>query len=193
MVCALFLGLSLVFGVSEGLASDACVKEVMVESFDQQMPERSGVSIKNILDDSQTIKAELSPEDALGKRHGHSLMLAYDVNSYEPARVDFWFIPSQKDFSSFKTLRFFMKADPVAGGSKNITLQITDGLHRRSSYILTGIGKSWKLFEVPLKRFNRIRNWSDIQEIAFSLDDVYSIPKEGVLLIDEITVTAQSC
>ncbi len=193
MVCVFLLGFWLVFGFGEAFASNSCVKEVVIENFDQPLSGRSGVSVKNVMDDGQDIRAELSQDDALSQQHGRSLMLIYDVDSAESARVDFWFLPDQKDFSSFQTLQFFIKADPLAGGSKNVTLQITDGQRRRSSYILSGIGKSWKRFEIPIKRFNRIRDWSDIREITLSFDDVFSVPKEGVLLIDEITATAQSC
>lgn len=193
MVCVFLLSFWLVFGFGEAFASNPCVKEVVIESFDQPLSGRSGVSVKNVMDDGQDIRAELSPDDALSKQQGRSLMLIYDVDSAQSARVDFWFLPDQTDFSSFQALRFFIKADPLAGGSKNVTLQITNGQRRRSSYILSGIGKSWKRFEIPLKRFNRIRDWSDIREITLSFDDVFSVPKEGVLLIDEITATAQSC
>jgi len=189
-----FLIASLVFFNSGVLQADTHTtsKYAVLEDFDRDSS-RMGTSVKNILDNNQWITAERVNEDASGKPDGKAMLLSYDVASYQPAVVRFWITLSGRDLSTFDCLHLSIKSDPAKGGSKNIKIQIIDGEYRRAPYILTGITHSWKSFQIPFKKFPRIRNWSAIREITFILDDVYSVPKEGVLFIDEIYVTAGSC
>ncbi len=151
---------------------------------------RMGVYDSNPLDEDQGIKMSIVGEDALGKPGGKALRLDYDVDSWKQAKVQFWIELEQKDLSAFDTLHFYMRGDSEKGCTKNVMVRFMDGDNRVAPYIVTGIRDQWKEFEIPFKRFSRIRDWSQMKEFGIVFDDVNSNPKEGALYVDEISVSS---
>lgn len=148
------------------------------------------VSSRNPMDDNQWIKMDWDQDDALGKTNGKSLRLEYDVDSNEPAKATFWFRLGNQDLSQYDTLRLYLKGSEGARG--NVTLQFVDGNYRTSPYVIGRIEERWKEFRIPFKRFTRITDWSTIREFDIVIDDVNTIPKEGSLWVDEISVSSSS-
>ena len=143
------------------------------------------------LDEGQWIRMSVVDEDALGKPNGKALRLDYDVNSWKQAKGEFWIDLGGSNFSAFDTLNLWLRGDRQKGFTKNVTVRFKDGNNQTAPYIVTGIKDHWKEFQIPFKRFNRIRDWSAMKEFGLIFDDVNSNPKEGSLYIDEIRVSRE--
>jgi len=70
-----------------------------------------------------------------------------------------------------------------------VAVQLTDSLYRKAAYWVSNVKEEWKEYQILLKKFARIANWSQVKEFEIILDDMNAIPKEGTLLIDEIYVS----
>jgi hypothetical protein len=148
------------------------------------------VSSRNPMDEDQWIKMNWEHDDALGKPNGKSLRLDYDVDSSESAKATFWFRLENQDLSPYDTLHLYLKGSEGSRG--NVTLQFVDGNYRTSPYVIGRIEERWKEFRVPFKRFTRITDWSTMREFDIVIDDINTIPKEGSLWVDEISVSSSS-
>ena len=145
------------------------------------LTENTGVWVHNILDPDQSLKIEAQE---VGQKK--VLKLDYDVDSPNPAMVGFWVNLRNQDLREFDTLYVSLKADGEESFLGNIALQFTDVNNRKAAYLISRIPSKWKEFQVPLKKFNRINDWSEIKEFEIIIDDINARPKEGVLLVKEI-------
>jgi hypothetical protein len=160
-----------------------------IETFDhEQIPKTIGTWEHNVLDSNQGIRIELADQDAANKKNGKSLALHFDVDSSNPAMVGCWIKLENQDISAFDTLHFSLKSQ---GGrfTGNVAVQFTDSLYRKAAYLVSQVKADWKEYQIPLKRFPRISNWSEIREFEIIIDDINANPKQGTLLIDEIYVS----
>lgn len=148
------------------------------------------VSSRDPMDEDQWIKMNWDHDDAIGKAGGKSLRLDYDVDSNESAKATFWMRLNDQDLSQYDTLHLYLKGSEGSRG--NITVQFVDGNYHPSPYVIGRIEDHWKEFQIPLKRFTRIHDWSTIQEFDIVIDDMNAIPKEGSLWVDEISVSSRN-
>lgn len=165
-------------------------RTIVIESFDHEdMPKNIGTWIHNILDPDQNIQLELIGQDARNKAGGKSLAIHFDVDSPNPAMVGCWIKLKNQDLSGFDTLHFSFKAGSDGYFKGSVAVQFTDSLYRKAAYLVSQVKADWKEYQIPLKRFPRISNWSEIREFEIIIDDINANPKQGTLLIDEIYVS----
>ena len=170
------------------LAQQNDLKKFWISDFDErEMVGLFSVSSKNPMDQDQWIKVDWDSDDARGNAEGKSLRLDYDVDSNEPAKATFWLRLEEHDLTSFDTLHISLKGSDGTRG--NVTVQFVDSNYRMSPYVIGHINSRWKEYKIPLKRFNRIRDWASMREFDIVLDDMNAIPKEGSLWVDEIYVS----
>lgn len=178
----------LMLGPLAALAQQTDIKKFWISDFDErEMVGLFSVSSKNPMDQDQWIKVDWDSDDARGNAEGKSLRIDYDVDSNEPAKATFWLRLKEHDLTGFDTLHISLKGSDGARG--NVTVQFVDANYRMSPYVIGHINSRWKEYQIPLKRFNRIQDWSSIREFDIVLDDMNAIPKEGSLWVDEIYVS----
>lgn len=183
----------LIFGIVcllpfTGFARDVSSQSLLrIADFqDPNMSENIGVWVHNILDPDQNLKFEITQQDDGQKK---ALRLDYDVDSPSPAMVGFWMNLRNQDLREFNTLHLRLKAGGEEHFLGNIAFQFTDADHHKAAYLVSRIPTEWKEFQVSLRNFKRIHNWSEIKEFEIIIDDINAKPKEGILLIDEIYVS----
>lgn len=161
-----------------------------IETFDhQEIPKTVGTWEHNILDSNQGISIELIDQDAGNKPGGKSLAIHFDVDSSNPAMAGCWIKLKHQDLTGFDTLHFSMKSGAEERFTGNVAVQLTDSGNRKAPYLISGVGSEWKEYQISLKKFTRIADWSGIKDFEIVIDDINARPKEGTLLIDEIYVT----
>ncbi len=172
------------------MAQDVNPQSILeIADFEDEETARSvGTWERNVLDPDQSVKVRIVGEDRAGKKEGKALAIDFDVDSPNPAMVGVWIKLENQDLSSFDTLHVHLKSE---GGRFRgaVAVQLTDSLYRKAAYSISNIKEEWKEYQIPLKKFARIANWSQVKEFEIILDDMNAIPKEGTLLIDEIYVS----
>ena len=174
-----------------GFAQDIRTQSILwIADFEEtETPQNTGVWRHNILDPDQSLKTEITLEDTERKKGGKVLRLDYDVDSPNPAMVGFWVNLRNQDLSGFDTLHLNLKAGRGDRFPGNIALQFTDANNHKAPYLISNIPPAWKEFQVPLKKFNSINDWSEIKEFEIIIDDINARPKEGILFVDGIYVS----
>lgn len=127
-------------------------------------------------------------EDATGDADGYALRLTYDVDSPSPAYNGFWTKLEGEDFSDYNTLNIYVKGDNAKGFSSRMKLELKD-YQKSAHYIVSGITGEWQKFSIPFEKFRAISDWSAMNELVIVFDDMNSNPKEGSILVDQITVS----
>lgn len=127
-------------------------------------------------------------EDALGEADGYSLRLNYDVDSPSPAYNGLWAKLEGEDFSDYNTLNIYIKGDSNKGFTSRIKIELKD-FQKSAAYVLSGITEEWQKFSIPFEKFRAISDWSAMNEFVIVFDDMNSNPKEGSILIDNVSVS----
>lgn len=135
----------------------------------------------NILDAAQSVRHEISANAA-------EVDVLFDVDSSLPAMGGFWLKIEGHDLSEYESLHLWMRAESDPPFTGNIALQFTDKDNRKAPYLLSGVRSEWKEFEVPLQKFRRIRDWSEVKTFEIVIDDIHARPKKGVLFLKEVSV-----
>ncbi len=148
-----------------------------------------GIWEHNVFDPDQSLKVDVTEGNGTDKKKANVLKLDFDVDSSNPAMVGCWLKFENLDLSEFDTLQLKIKSDESERFSGNLALQFTDADNKKAAYLINGIGTDWKEFHVPLRKFNRIHDWSRITGFEIIIDDINARPKEGILFVDEISVS----
>lgn len=164
-------------------------KLFLINLDDSAVMRNIGVWEHNLFDSDQSLKVGVTEGNNADEKHRKILKLDFDVDSPNPAMVGCWLKLENLDLSEFDTLRLKIKSDESERFSGNLALQFTDADNKKAPYLINGIGKDWKEFEVPLKKFKRIHDWTRITGFEIIIDDINARPKEGVLFVDEISVS----
>lgn len=133
----------------------------------------------NILDSGQRVRYQVNEA-------GGGVKIIFDVDSSRPAMGGYWLKINEYDLSGYETLHLMLRAVSTPPFNGNVALQFTDENNRRSPYILSGVRNEWKEFEVPLRKFSRISDWSCVKKFEIVIDDIQARPKEGILFIGEM-------
>ncbi len=126
-------------------------------------------------------------DDALGDKNGAALQIDYNVDSPNPAYNGVWMKLNGQNASAYNTLSFYVRGEGLDNYTKRIKLELKDSTGT-SPYMIAGIREKWKKIEVPLERFRKIKDWSGLSELVIVFDDRNSNPKQGTLLIDQISL-----
>jgi hypothetical protein len=117
---------------------------------------------------------------------GYSMRLTYDVDSPNSAYNGFWMKLGNLDGTSLKKLVFWAKGDDKKGCTSRLKVELKTA-NERGSFYVDGISSQWTKFQIPLEDFN-ISDLSAMEEVVFVFEDHTSLPKEGILYIDDIAV-----
>ncbi len=186
-ILGIFLGLLPLAGFAEDSRTQLILWIADFE--DSEAPKNTGVWVHNILDPEQGLKMKIVQQDMEQKKTEKVLRLDYDVDSPNPAMVGFWVNLRNQDLRGFDTLHLNLKAGGGEQFPGNIALQFTDANNHKAPYLISNIPPEWKEFQVALKKFNRINDWSKIKEFEIIIDDINARLKEGIIFIDGIYVS----
>lgn len=139
---------------------------------------------KDPTDLTQTCLDSFSSEMKCGDK-GYSLKLTYDVDSPNPAYNGFWTKLQNQDLKGYKELVFFVKGDEQKGFTRRFKVELKNPT-QVGSFLVSGITSEWQKVVVPLKKFKRITDWSQMTEFVIVFDDLTSNPKEGIIYVDDV-------
>ncbi len=142
-------------------------------------------------DDTQTANMSFEADDALGNAAGYALKLDYDVDSPNPAYNGLWMKFNGQNATEYNTLNFYVRGEGLNNYTKRIKLEVKDMNNRPSPYIVSGITETWQKISIPFEKFRRIQDWSALNEFVIVFDDINSNPKQGTILIDQITLSKE--
>ncbi len=142
-------------------------------------------------DDTQTCNMSFEADDALGNAAGYALKLDYDVDSPNPAYNGLWMKFNGQNATEYNTLNFYVRGEGLNNYTKRIKLEVKDMNNRPSPYIVSGISETWQKISIPFEKFRRIQDWSALNEFVIVFDDINSNPKQGTILIDQITLSKE--
>ncbi|MDD5084733.1 MAG: hypothetical protein PHE61_01675 [Candidatus Omnitrophica bacterium] len=143
-------------------------------------------------DETQSCTMAFIEDDAKGDEYGYSVRLDYDVDSPNPAYNGFWMKLNGLDATPYNTLNFYMKGDKEAGFTNRVKIELKDVSNKPSAYILRGVTDQWQKFSIPLDKFRRVEDWSNMNEFVIVFDDINSNPKSGTIYVDQITFSKEA-
>jgi len=190
----LAFALALIAGAFSPVALAA--NELVVADFDSgDKPNNLGGDFgswnKDPNDDTQTASMSFEADDALGNAAGYALKLDYDVDSPNPAYNGLWMKFNGQNGTEYNTLNFYVRGEGLNNYTKRIKLEVKDMNNRPSPYIVSGITETWQKISIPFEKFRRIQDWSALNEFVIVFDDINSNPKQGTILIDQITLSKE--
>jgi hypothetical protein len=118
---------------------------------------------------------------------GYCMKLDYDVDSPKAAYGGFWMKLGNLDASKAKKLTFWAKGDDKKGCTTSVKVELKSADGEKGTAEATNIGTSWTKIEIPLGQFN-VSDLTSLSEMVFVFDDINSLPKEGVMFIDDISI-----
>jgi len=131
-------------------------------------------------------------------RRGNALhnKVIYALNN-GPIRVNYnvrYPHPSVKSFSlsvpkvgadKYKQLQFSARG-MEEGYPGRMRIELKNKKNERDSVFVDDIQLDWKRVSIPLEKFEKISDWSDIDEVSFVLESWNVEKQKGILLIDNI-------
>lgn len=194
----LALAFAMIAGSSSqaAFAADAAGTELVIADFNSgDKPNNIGGDFgswnKDPNDDTQTCNMSFEADDALGNAAGYALKLDYDVDSPNPAYNGLWMKFNGTNATAYNTINFYVRGEGLNNFTKRIKLEVKDMNNRPSPYIVSGITEKWEKISIPFEKFRRIQDWSALNEFVIVFDDINSNPKQGTILIDQITLSKE--
>ena len=176
----LCLGLLLISSVAKAEIKSVSILNLSNANDLSQM----GVWEQNILDPNQSIKMEIVQDQS------ELLKITFDVDSSAPAKVGFWLKLEELDLSGYDCLHLKMKTESKPNFSGSYGIQFMNSQNRKAVYFLQGVRNEWRDFQIPLKKFKRIHDWTQIKYLEILISDSYARPKEGILFIKDIFLSS---
>jgi len=120
--------------------------------------------------------------------------LALVVTS-EPLKINFHFDPAKKeiytlslnnlDLSKYKTLAFSLKKINLKD-TVSLRVEFSTPFKEKSEVYLKDIPHTWKDYKINLAEFQKISDWSQMQTLAFIVEEWNTIEKKDVIYIDNV-------
>ncbi len=106
--------------------------------------------------------------------------------NFDPAKKEtISFAFNKMDMSKFKAVEFRAKRQNYADEA-SLRVEISNGFKERSEVYVKSIPHVWTAYRFPLQDFKRISDWSDMRELAFSVEEWNSKEKNGLVLIENV-------
>jgi len=93
---------------------------------------------------------------------------------------------SKVDLREYDTLKVALRGSESEGFSKIIGIELKNSKRESDTFYVSDIENKWKVFEIPLKDFKYISDFSDISQISFKLEAWNAENKKGLIYIDNI-------
>ena len=114
-----------------------------------------------------------------------------------PAKINFNFDPATKemfalnlkqlDLSKYKTLGFSIrKTNPK--DIISLRIEFTNRFNEKSEIYIKDITDKWTEHKINLSRFGRMEYWTQMKELAFSIEEWNAREKSGIVFLDNIRV-----
>ncbi|MBN1385072.1 MAG: hypothetical protein JW983_09355 [Elusimicrobia bacterium] len=146
-----------------------------------------GVWDKDPGDETQFCNMSCSSE-IRSKMKGKSLKIEYDVDSPNQAYNGFFIKLLGENIGKYKKLVFFIKGEAERYPAE-INIELKNYNEEVGKYTLKNIESSWRRVDIPLEEFKGIEDLSEIKEFVIVFKDETTIPKTGIIYIDDIYLT----
>lgn len=116
----------------------------------------------------------------------------------DTAKINFNFDPAKKeifslnlkqlDLSKYRCLGFAVRK---TNSSDTISLRVefTNRFNEKSEIYIKDISSKWTDHQIDLSRFARMENWTQMKELAFSIEEWNAREKSGIVYLDNIRVS----
>ena len=118
-------------------------------------------------------------------RGGCVAKLEYHITAWSA----FWMKLQSANLSSFRTLSFYIKADPAVGipAKMKIELKRAGNSEVAINYI-SGITNEWQRFDTKLSHFGpALSSWTQMEELVFTFEATQS-GQNGIVYLDDIVL-----
>jgi len=115
----------------------------------------------------------------------------------DTAKINFNFDPAKKeifslnlkqlDLSKYRTLGFAVrKTNPK--DIISLRIEFTNRFNEKSEIYIKDISSKWAEHKIDLSRFAQLKNWTQMKELAFSIEEWNAREKSGIVYLDNIRV-----
>jgi len=115
----------------------------------------------------------------------------------DAAKINFNFDPAKKEtfslnlkqlnLSEYKALAFMVrKTNPK--DIISLRIEFTNRFNERSEIYIKDISTKWTDKKLDFKSFAKINNWSQMKELAFSIEEWNAREKSGIVYLDNIRI-----
>ena len=116
--------------------------------------------------------------------HG-PIRITYDLDYPHPPMKSFALNIPQVNAKKYKQLQFSVRG--LEEGIPNIIrIELKNKKSEKASIFVEGLTFDWKQYNIPLSEFDRISDWTNVDEISFVLEGWNLDRKKGILLIDDV-------
>ena len=115
----------------------------------------------------------------------------------DAAKINFNFDPAKKevfsldlkqlDLSKYKTLSFRVRKTD-SNDIISLRVEFTNRFNERSEVYIKDISSKWTDKKIDFKNFAKMNNWSQMKELAFSIEEWNAREKSGIVYLDNISV-----
>jgi hypothetical protein len=115
----------------------------------------------------------------------------------DTAKINFNFDPAKKEIfslnlkqlnlSKYKTLGFSVRKTN-SNGIISLRVEFTNRFNERSEIYIKDISNKWTDHKVDFSRFGRMEHWTQMKELAFSIEEWNAKEKSGIVYLDNIRV-----
>ncbi|MFA5039314.1 MAG: hypothetical protein WC732_06500 [Candidatus Omnitrophota bacterium] len=121
-------------------------------------------------------------------KHDGPYRLSYDFSGSAGSKVETLTLEMPEiDLRGYRKLRFSLRLlgeDSPRDGTIKVSLINTR--KETSSLYVQSVGRSWTRIDIPCGNFQSISDWSNLRQLAFTVEEWNLRPKKGVLFIDAI-------
>ena len=123
--------------------------------------------------------------------HNGPIRLEYNFENPLPPIKTFVLSVPRMDVSKYSRISFSIRGKEE-GTPGIVKVIIRNQKNEVAAYYLRGIGLDWKDFNISLKDFKEITDWTTVKDVSFILESWNVDNKRGMILIDDVCFSSQS-
>ncbi len=121
--------------------------------------------------------------------HRGAIRLPYNFeNSMHPVEAFSLSIP-KIDVAKYSSIQFSIRAKEE-GTPGTVKVVIRNAKNETATYYIKNVNLSWKEFNIPLKEFKEITDWSSVIDVSFVIETWNVSKKKGLILIDDLNLSS---
>lgn len=109
----------------------------------------------------------------------------YNLGYPYPSVKTFSFSVPEINVGKYKEFQFSIRGTEE-GSPGTMRIELKNRKNEASSVFVENINLDWKEFQIPLEKFNKISDWSKIEEVSFILESWNAEKDKGIILIDGV-------